>query len=107
MGKHNLDGVGVASGEGRQPHVEVVPGLIDAIEKVTHHSRISAVLRKDVDVGRISRDLNKEEKEYVSQTRIIIWISNIKLIMGDLQELSLLWYICVTLATSAGSPVLV
>ena len=44
MRKQYSDGVGMVRGEGSQPHVEIVSGLVDSIKKVANNSRITVVL---------------------------------------------------------------
>lgn len=50
-----------AGGEGGEPHVQVVLGLVGPVQQVSHHTRIVAVLRKDVNVAWVSRNLEAIE----------------------------------------------
>lgn len=48
----------LAEGEGSEPHVQVVPSLVDPVQQVGHHTRVTGVFRENVYVTRISRYLD-------------------------------------------------
>ena len=59
MFKRDVDEMISTSCERCQPHMNIITRFVHSIDQIGHHPRIIAVLRQNIDVGRISGDLQE------------------------------------------------